>query len=250
VSPEKGGSSCRSKAHESVAGHVHTSPVDDWEARLERARERTRDGEARLPGAEDADARQRQLTRLGNAAYAAGEALLMLGRRDEAAEWLGRAAQRWRESIEGAPAGSWGRPIGALKAHVLAGDSGAAEDDARWALELGADEAESPIGRYAAALAHLVLGDAPRARVAADALRASDSFPPAVADALAFLAAEDVIGYADAIEAVLRSFETRDEYLEDMPVADTVLVLQALARWRGLPEAELSSALLPARDRP
>ncbi len=29
---------------------------------------------------------------------------------------------------------------------------------------------------------------------------------------------------------MLESFETRDEYLEDMPVADTVLVLQALAR--------------------
>jgi hypothetical protein len=222
--------------------------MSDWEERLERARERTADGERRLPETDDADARQRQLTRLGNAAYAAGEALLMLGRREEAAEWLGRAASRWRESIEGAPAGSWGRPIGAIKAHVLAGDWGAAEENARWALSLGADDAESPIGRYAAALAFLVLGDAPSARVAADALRlrGGDGFPADVADALAFVAAEDVIGYTTAVESVLRSFETRDEYLEDMPVADTVLVLQALAERRGVAPPGLSSPLLPA----
>ena len=212
---------------------------------LARARERTRDGEERLPDAADADVRQRQLTRLGNAAYAAGEALLMLGRRDEAADWLDRAAARWRESIEGAPAGSWGRPIGALKAHVIAGDWDAAEADARWALGLGADDSESPIGRYAAALAFLVLGDAPAARIAADALRLGESFPSDVADALAFVAAEDVVGYTTAVESVLRSFETRDEYLEDMPVADTVLVLQALAERRGFEPPELSSPVLP-----
>jgi hypothetical protein len=44
---------------------------------------------------------------------------------------------------------------------------------------------------------------------------------------------------------VLESFEKRDEYLEDIPVADTVVVLQGLARPRGL-EAALASPLLPA----
>jgi hypothetical protein len=174
----------------------------------------------------------------------------MLGRSADAAAWLDRAALRYHESIEGAPAGSWGRPIGALKAHVLGADWDAAEADARWALELGADAADSPIGRYAAALAHLVLGDLPRARIAADELRVGDGFPPAVADALAFLAAGDVVGYTQAVEAVLRSFETREEYLEDMPVADTVVVLQALAERAGLPPAELSSPLLPPPPRP
>ena len=47
-----------------------------------------------------------------------------------------------------------------------------------------------------------------------------------------------------AVESVLESFETRDEYLEDVAVADTVLVLQALARRRDL-AAELESPLLP-----
>jgi hypothetical protein len=58
------------------------------------------------------------------------------------------------------------------------------------------------------------------------------------------VAAQDPIGYVEAIEAVLESFETRDEYLEDLPVADTVMVLQALAARRGM-AAELSSELLP-----
>ena len=218
--------------------------MGEWQERLERAESRYRDGEARLP--DDADARQRQLTRMGNAAGAAGLALLMQGRREEAAGWLGRAAQRYRESWPDAPAASWGRPIGAIKARVLAGDWEGAAEDARWALSAGAGEAEGPIGRYAAAVACSVLEDWDAARVHADAARTHEAFPGEVADALAFLAAEDVVGYAEAVEAVLRSFETRDEYLEDMPVADTVLVLQALAERRGL-AAELSSALLPAR---
>ena len=105
-------------------------------------------------------------------------------------------------------------------------------------------ESDSPIGRYAAALAALVLGDWTVARVHADHARTSTEFPGEVADALAFIAAEDVVGYTQAVEDVLESFETRTEYLEDIPVADTVLVLQALARRRGM-AAELESPLLP-----
>ena len=219
---------------------------EDWAAHLEREEARYRDGEARLPDARDADTRQRQLTRLGNAAGGAGLALLMLGRADEANTWFHRAADRYRESFPDAPPGSWGRPIGAMKSLVLAGDWPAAEDAARWALEAGAPDADGPIGRYAAALALLVLGDDEEARVHANAVRTRDDFPEAVGDTLAYLAAQDVVGYAEAVEEVLESFETREEYLEDLPVADTVLVLQALARRRGL-AAELSSPLLPAR---
>ena len=82
-------------------------------------------------------------------------------------------------------------------------------------------------------------------RIAADALRTHDGFPHDVADALAFIAAPDPVAYVEAVEAVLDSFEARDEYLEDLPVADTVLVLQALAERRGLVRAELDSELLP-----
>ena len=88
-------------------------------------------------------------------------------------------------------------------------------------------------------------GDWQAARRHADDLRTHDGFPTDVADALAYLAAEDVLGYIEAVERVLESFETRDEYLEDVPVADTVLVLQALAARRGLDGTELDSPLLP-----
>ena len=179
---------------------------------------------------------------MGNAAGAAGLAELMDG--GDGREWFARAAERYRESFEQAPAESWGRPIGAIKARILAGDWEGAAADARWAIDAGAGTTESPIGRYAAALAWGVLGDWDGMRVHADYARTHETFPSEVADALAFVAAEDVVGYVEAVEAVLESFETRDEYLEDMPVADTVLVLQALAAQRGM-AAELESELLP-----
>ena len=180
---------------------------------------------------------------MGNAAAAAGLSLLMAGDRATARDWLRRAHDAYRASWDDAPPGSWGRPIAMLKARILVGDWSGAEEDARWTLEQAAAEAKSPIGRYAACLAALTLGREEEARVLADGLRTHADFPAPVGDALAFLAAQDPLGYLEAVEAVLVSFETRDEYLEDLPVADTVLVLQALAARRGL-EAELSSPLL------
>jgi hypothetical protein len=218
--------------------------VSDWAAHARREQERYRDGEGRLPDLEDYDARQRQLTRMGNAAAGAGLSELMAGNTDAAREWFAKAVERYRESWEHAPPGSWGRPIGILKAEVLAGDWEGAARDAQWTLEQRAADAESPIGRYAACLALLVLGRNEEARVLADGLRTHDDFPTAVGDALAMIAAQDVVGYIEAIETVLESFETRDEYLEDLPAADTVMVLQALAERRGM-AAELSSPLLP-----
>jgi hypothetical protein len=218
--------------------------VVDWAEHARREDERYRDGEARLPDAEDQDARQRQLTRMGNAAGGAGLARLMAGNTKDARDWFARAVERYRESYELAPPGSWGRPIAILKARILAGDWEGVEADARWTLEEGAAEGQSPIGRYAATLALLVLGRDQDARVLADGLRTHDDFPAPVGDALAFIAAEDPVAYVEAIEAVLESFEAREDYLEDIPAADTVVVLQALAARRGL-AAELSSPLLP-----
>jgi hypothetical protein len=218
--------------------------VPDWREHAEREEARYRDGEARLPEAADDDSRQRQLTRMGNAAAGAGLAYLMAGDVGRAREWFDRAVERYRESFPLAPPGSWGRPIGMIKARILSGEWEGAETESRWTLEQGAAEADSPIGRYAACLAFLVLGRDEETRVLADGLRTHDDFPAAVGDAMAFIAAEDVAGYAEAIESVLDSFETRDEYLEDIPVADTVIVLQAIAARRSM-AAELSSPLLP-----
>jgi hypothetical protein len=217
--------------------------MTDWEERAARARERYEDGAARLP--DDPDQRQRQLTRTGNAAWAAGVSLLMLGRRDESSGWLLRAADRYRESWSDAPPGSWGRPLGAMKSRLIAGDLDGARADARWALGAGAADAESPISRYAAAHARLVLGDDAVAAGLAAPLVAREDFPPAVADALVALAAGDAAGYGVAVRALLADFEEREEFLEDVPVADTVLALQALAGARGI-AVELVSTLLPA----
>jgi tetratricopeptide (TPR) repeat protein len=216
--------------------------ADEWTAHAERAEARYRDGVDRIP--DDSDGRQRQLTRMGNAAYGAGLSYLMLGDREQAVEWLARAAETYRESYADAPPESWGRRVAMIKSCILAADWEGAEDYARRTLDEGAAETTSPIGRYAAALAFLTLGRDDEARVAADSIRERDDFPNDVADALATLAAEDVLGYTYAIESVLQSFEQRDEYLEDVPVADTVLVLQALAR-RHRMAAELASPLLP-----
>ena len=216
----------------------------DCAAHFERERARYEDGAARLPGIADKDERQRQLTRMGNAAGGAGLALLMAGRADEAREWFARAAARYDESFADAPPGSWGRPIGAVKAQLLAGDWAAANDAARWTLSTGADASGSPIGRYAACLAQLVVGDDAAAAELAQTLLGRDDFPDDVARALVALAAADATGYEQAVATVLASFESRDEYLEDIPVADTVLVLQALARPRGL-AVEHESPLLP-----
>jgi hypothetical protein len=213
-----------------------------WGERAERAAGRFADGERRLP--DDPDERQRQLTRMGNAAWAAGLSLLMAGRDEDARIWLVRAAETYRRSWQDAPPESWGRPIAALKSRLVAGDLAGAREDARWALAAGAAEAESPIGRYAAVLALLVLEEDGRAAELAAGLIGRGDFPEPVAAALAALATRGEEPYAAAVRALLADFESREEFLEDVRVADTVLVLQALARGRGL-GVELRSPVLP-----
>jgi hypothetical protein len=214
----------------------------DWEERAARARERFDDGATRLP--EGADEGQRQLTRMGNAAWAAGLSLLMLGRRAEADDWLVRAAETYRRSWPDAPPGSWGRPIGAMKARLIAGDVDGGRTDARWALDAGASASESPIGRYAGALAELVLGEDAAAAAIVPTLADAESIPAAVTASLRALAAGDAADYVIAISDLVTDFEERDAFLEDVPVADTVLAFQALAAERGI-VVELRSAVLP-----
>jgi hypothetical protein len=209
----------------------------NWDERAERAIERYRGGETR-------DLDQRQLTQLANAAWAAGLSLLMAGKREQAAEWLRRAAARYRDSWDaGAPPDSWGRPIAAIKALLLAG--GDAAGAARWALDAGAAASDSPIGRYAATLALLVLDRDPEARMLAETLVDRDDFPRDVADALLMIAGLDRLEYAIALEDVLDSFAQRTDFLEDVRVADTVLVLQLLAAKRDLAVELPPSDLLP-----
>ena len=215
----------------------------DWEERAARARGRFEDGAARLP--DDPDERQRQLTRMGNAAWAAGLCHLMLGQRKEADAWLVRAAETYRESWPDAPPGSWGRPIGAMKSRLIARDLAGAREDARWALDAGAADSDSPIGRYAAALALLVRGEDAGVGALAETLAGVDAIPPGVTDSLVALATSDEAGYERAIRALLVDFEARDEFLEDIAVADTVVAFQMLAAERGS-AVPLRSPLLPS----
>lgn len=132
-----------------------------------------------------------------------------------------------------------------MKSRLIADDREGARADARWALQAGAASSESPIGRYAATLAHFVRGEDAAAAELAGTLHGREGIPPAVADSLTALAARDGSGYAAAVRALLVDFEGRDDFLEDLPVADTVLAFQKLAEPRGL-AIELTSPLLPA----
>jgi hypothetical protein len=194
----------------------------DWRAQYESSAARYTSGAER--GLD-----QRQTVQLANAAWAAGLCLLMLGDEAGAREWLVRSAARYRESWDaGAPPDSWGRPIAAMKALLIAGeDAGAA---AEWALDVGAAEAESPIGRYAGTLALLVLGRNEEAAELAATL--GEPFPADVAAALRALAAGHDNAFAGAVAEVRQSYENREGYLEDIPVPDTALALEALDKRR------------------
>ncbi|MBS1880749.1 MAG: hypothetical protein JST31_14655 [Actinobacteria bacterium] len=219
-----------------------------WGPHIERNAGRFADAQRRLVETLAGDShwtRERQLTRMGTAAWAVGLSLLMDGSAAESRRWLDRCARSYRASLAEADPGSWGRSLGAIKSRILAGDERGSEREARMTLELGAAEQEGSIPIYAATLAHLVLGDDTAAAAEAERLVAAADFPPAVAATLAALAAGDPERYGAAVREVLTSFETRDRYLAAVPAADTVLVLQWLARPRGL-ELALRSPVLPA----
>jgi hypothetical protein len=131
-----------------------------------------------------------------------------------------------------------------MKSRLIAGDVDGARKDAHWALDAGAASSESSIGCYAAALADLVLEDDSAARALVPTLRGAESIPPAVVDSLAALGERGASAYDSSIRALVADFESREEFLEDIAVADTVLAFQALAAERGLAVA-LSSPLLP-----
>ena len=186
-----------------------------------------------------------RLAGIAGASWAAGLSAMMLGERAEASALLRRAAEEYETSWRAAPAGAWGRPIAMLRCRLIAGDDAGARGDAEAALAAGAAEAGGPIGGYCAALALLVLARDLEARPVSERIADEGLEPVAVAHALAALSSSDGAAFEAARRDVLRSFEDRDAFLEDVPVADTVLVLDALARERGVDPSPLSSPLLP-----
>lgn len=186
-----------------------------------------------------------RLAGIAGASWAGGLAAAMLGDAAAASTLLVRAAEEYRTSWEAAPPGSWGRPIAMLRCRLMAGDVAGARADAESTISAGALDASGPIGGYCAVLALLVLGRDLEAGPLADRIEADGLDPAAVAQALAALARGRDGDFAAARRAVLVSFEARDAFLEDVAVADTVLVLDALARERGIETEDLRSALLP-----
>ena len=172
-----------------------------------------------------------------------GEGLraLLDGDDDRGRERLRDAAARYRASWELAPPRSYGRLVGMLKAAVIAGDDAAGA--AAYARE-AVPEADSPPSAYVRAVAALVEGDDEAAAGFADGMRAGSPAFGRAADAIAALAARDADGYAAAVRAIVEDFESRDEHLTGVRVADTALMLERLAEPRGL-AAHPASALLP-----
>ena len=201
----------------------------DWRQQYERAAARYAGGETREPD-------ERQLVQLANAAWAAGLSLLKAGDRAGAREWLVRSAERYRESWDvGAATDAWGRPIAAMKALLIAGEPPPCNNlllAAGWTLDAGAARAESSIGRYAGTFALLVLGRDEEAAALAAGL--GEEFPSDVAAALGALATHDATAFGEAVAAIRRDFESRESFLEDIPVSDTALALEALAARRNL----------------
>ena len=189
-----------------------------------------------MPEADDAALLLEAITLEGR-----GHRLLLAGDREGARPLLDQAADRYRASWEAAGPSAFGRLIGMLKARVLAGD---ATDAARYAREQIGDEGSSPPSWYALAIAALVLGDDPLAARGAEGMRAGSPPFRRAADAIAALVAGDAPAYAAAIAAIVEDFEGREQHLTGVAIADTALMVEALAAGRGL-ASTVESRLLP-----
>jgi len=220
----------------------------DWQAKRDRAL--AEHDRRRASVTEPGEREDFRLTSIASASWAAGLASLMLGDQVAGATWLRRAADEYATSWRLAPPASWGRPIAMIRCRLIAGDLEGARTDATAALEAGADDASGPIAGYCAALALLALGRDAEAGDVAARIAGQGLEPVAVAQALGALARADGVAYAAAREGVLRSFEAREEFLEDVRVADTILVLDALARARRIEPPRLSSPLVPPESEP
>lgn len=175
---------------------------------------------------------------------AAAQRALLDGDVDAASAGMGAAAACYRASWAAAPPRSFGRLIGMLKAAVLAGD---AREAARYARGQLGDSADSAPSAYALAIAALVDGDDALATQAAERMRGGSPAFDRTAAAITAIAAGDAARYASELSAIVASFEQREEHLTGVPIADTALMLDALAAPRGLSALPPRSPVLPRR---
>jgi hypothetical protein len=149
------------------------------------------------------------------------------------------AAVLYRASWEAAPPRSFGRLVAYVKSATLAGEPDDAAAYVREALGGGCD---SPTSCYALAIAALIEDDDATAARAAVAMTEGDAAFLRAAEALAALAARDRGGYARAVAAIIADFEGREQHLTGVAVADTALLMEALAERRDMavrPPSEL-----------
>ncbi len=154
------------------------------------------------------------------------------------------AVEKYRASWKLAPPKSYGRLVGLLKAAVLGGDSTTAATEVREALEHDKDAAGSPVASYVLAVAALILGDDEAVAPLADVMDPRGGAFERTATAMRALAAGDGPGYAEAVAAIEADFAEREEHLTGVAIADTAIMLELIARERGL-GADLHSPLVP-----
>jgi hypothetical protein len=182
-----------------------------------------------------------ELMRQAVAFEAAAQQALLRGDAARSRELFAAAAQRYRASWEAAPPRSFGRLVGMLKASILAGDGG---HDAVYAREALGEACDSPPSCYALAIAALAQGDDELALRAAAGMREGGEAFARTAEAIEALARADADAYATAVRAIVADFAARETHLTGVAIADTAVMLERLARPRGL-EARPASALMP-----
>ncbi|MDO8213441.1 hypothetical protein [Conexibacter sp. CPCC 206217] len=172
---------------------------------------------------------------------AGAQQALLRGDAAVACDGFRAAADRYRASWEAAPPRSYGRLVGMAKAGVLAGHGG---EEAAYVRRVLDDACDSAPGCYALAIAALVQGDDEAARAAAAGMRSEDPAFMRTSTAIDALARGDGDGYAAALGGIVADFEERPAHLTGVPFADTAVMLERLARPRGL-AARPASKLMP-----
>ncbi len=177
------------------------------------------------------------------AAEGEAHAALLAGDRDAARAAYLRAVDDYRASWKLAPPRSYGRLVGLLKAAVIAGQATSAAQEVRAALDGDPDAAGSPVASYVLAVAALVAHDDDAVAPLAEIMQPRGGAFERTATALRALAAQDGDAYAAAVAAIETDFGARDEHLTGVAIADTAIMLELIARERGL-AAELESPLV------
>ena len=189
------------------------------------------------------DGEHRDLMIAAIAAEGEAHAALLAGDSEAAAAAYARAVEGYRASWALAPPKSYGRLVGLLKAAVIGGGAGPAADEVRAALDGDPDAAGSPVASYVLAVAALIAGDDDAVAPLAEVMEPRGGAFERTATALRALAAGDGAAYAAAATAIEADFAAREDHLTGVAIADTAIMLELIARERGL-AAELDSPLV------